>query len=420
LSSTFLSRAKRLFDHDSYTRLSLLLVLAICVAAQPWHRQTGVLAFQVAILFSCILSFKGANLTKHLYQYRWLAVSLALVAMVSLFSWVFRTYEMAPLRSVKPYVTLLAMIPLSIAMKATGFRRWQVALITIVAGLSLGVYALKELYDGTHGRWDAVENAVEFGNYAALVAGMLLVISTQLQTVKFKWPLIVLSLLGAVAAFYVTYKSGTRSSLGIVVLAALCVFAYLLFSMKNWIALALLAVCILGASMTIKETARYGDLENELSKAYVGGYSSGSLGQRLELWRLSGCIADEYPALGVGTGSFKHAQLDHWPATCGVEIRAPKGYFSQAHSVYFQSLATMGYLGLTALMLVLLILLCVAIRSVPSGGLVLLFIVSSFMVAGLTVDLFFKDFMVARFVLLTSLGLACLQNDDTGGLKGVP
>jgi O-antigen ligase len=190
--------------------------------------------------------------------------------------------------------------------------------------------------------------------------------------------------------------------------------------MKNWIALALLAVCILAAGMTIKETSRYGALESELSKALAGGYSSGSLGQRLELWRLSGCIADEYPVLGAGTGSFKHAQLDHWPATCGVEIRASKGYFSQAHSVYFQSLATMGYLGLTALMLVLVILLCVAIRFVPSGGLVLLFMVSSFMVAGFTVDLFFKDFMVARFVLLTSLGLACLQNDDTCGLKGVP
>ena len=343
-----------------------------------------------------------------------------LLAAVSVLSWIFREYEAAPFRSAKPYLTLFAIIPLILAIRTTNFRCWHISLIAISAGLSLGVYALSEVYAGTHGRWDATENAVEFGNYAALVGGLLLVISTQVQTIKCKWWLVLLSLVGAFAAFYVAYKSGTRSSLGIVILAAFCVAGYLVLSLKSWLTLALLAACAFGVGMTIKEADRYSSLESELSKAFAGGYSSGSLGQRLELWRLSMCIADEYPALGTGVGSFKHAQLDKWQATCGVRIRTSKGYFSQAHSVYFQTLATMGYLGLTALFMLFAVLIYTALRRISSGGLLLAFVVSSFMVAGITVDLFFKDFMVVRFVLLTSLGLAWLQDNNSGGFKGVP
>lgn len=400
-------------------RFWLLFLLMICVVAQPWHRGTGVLAFQLAILLSCIVSGRDANFTKRLWEYRWLSGSLLLLAAVSVLSWIFREYEAAPFRSVKPYLTLIAIIPLILAIRTTNFRRWHISLIAISAGLSLGVYALSEVHTGTRGRWDGAENAVEFGNYAALIGGLLLVISMQTQTIKLKWLPVFLSLLVAFAALYVAYKSETRSSLGIFILAALCVSGYLFYSLKSWIALALLAACILGAGMAIKETGRFGTLESELSKAFTGGYSSGSLGQRLELWRLSLCIADQHPALGVGTGSFKYAQLDHWQATCGVRITAPKGYFSQAHSVYFQALATMGYLGLASLLLVFVTLMFTSIRHVSGGGLPLVFLVGSFAVAGLTVDLYFKDFMVARFVVLTTLGLTWLQNNNAGGFKGV-
>lgn len=391
----------------------------VCVAAQPWHRGTGVLAFQLAILLGCVVSFRDADFLKQLYRYRWLAGSLISIALVSVFSWMFREYEDAPFRSVKPYLTLIAIIPLILAMRTLNFRRSEISLIAIFAGLSLGVYALSEVCAGTRGRWDATENAVEFGNYAALVGGLLLILSTQLHTVRWKWLIIGLSLVGSVAALYVSYKSGTRSSVGVFFLAALCVCGYILFSLKNWGVLVLLGVCFVGLAFTISETGRFRTLETELSKAFAGGYSSGSLGQRLELWRLSGCIASEFPVLGVGTGSFKYAQLDHWPETCGVRLRAPKGYFSQAHSAYFQSLATMGYLGLASLLLVLATLVFTSIRHVSGGGLPLVFLVGSFAVAGLTVDLFFKDFMVARFVVLTTLGLTWLQNNNAGGFKGV-
>ena len=373
----------------------------------------------MAILLSCVIAFRDADFLKHLYRYRWLAGSLGSVALVSVFSWVFREYEDAPFRSVKPYLTLIAIIPLILAMRTLNFRRSEISLIAIFAGLSLGAYALSEVCAGTRGRWDATENAVEFGNYAALIGGLLLILGTQLHTVRWKWLIIGLSLAGSVAALYVSYKSGTRSSVGVVLLATLCVFGYILFSLKNWGVLVLLGVCFVCAAFTISETGRFRALETELSKAFAGGYSSGSLGQRLELWRLSGCIASEFPVLGVGTGSFKYAQLDHWPKTCGVGIRASKGYFSQAHSVYFQALATMGYLGLVSLMALFAMLISAALLNIRSGGLFLAFVVSSFMVAGITVDLFFKDFMVARFVLLTSLCLVWLQHNDTGGLKGV-
>ncbi|TPD54759.1 MAG: O-antigen ligase family protein [Thalassolituus maritimus] len=373
----------------------------------------------MAILLSCVIAFRDADFLKHLYRYRWLAGSLGSVALVSVFSWVFREYEAAPFRSVKPYLTLVAIIPLVLAMRTLNFRRWHISFITILAGLSLGTYALSEVWEGTHGRWDATENAVEFGNYAALIGGLLLILSTQLHTAKCKWPIIGLSLVGSLAAFYVSYKSGTRSSAGIALLAAFCVCGYLLFSLKNWFVLALLGTCFVGAAFTISETGRFSTLESELSKAFAGGYSSGSLGQRLELWRLSGCIVSEFPVLGAGTGSFKYAQLDHWPESCGVRLWAPKGYYSQAHSAYFQSLATMGYLGLVSLMALFAMLISAALLNIRSGGLFLAFVVSSFMVAGITVDLFFKDFMVARFVLLTSLCLVWLQHNDTGGLKGV-
>ena len=184
----------------------------------------------MAILLSCVTAFRDADFLKHLYRYRWLAGSLGSVALVSMFSWVFREYEDAPFRSVKPYLTLIAIIPLILAMRTLNFRRSEISLIAIFAGLSLGAYALSEVCAGTRGRWDATENAVEFGNYAALIGGLLLILGTQLHTVRWKWLIIGLSLAGSVAALYVSYKSGTRSSVGVVLLATLCVFGYILFS----------------------------------------------------------------------------------------------------------------------------------------------------------------------------------------------
>ncbi|MEE3208445.1 MAG: O-antigen ligase family protein [Pseudomonadota bacterium] len=374
----------------------------------------------MAILLSCIVAFRDANFTKSLLEYRWLSGSLLLLAVASVSSWIFREYEAAPFRSVKPYLTLVAIIPLILAIRATNFRRWHISIIAISAGLSLGIYALSEVYAGTLGRWDATENAVEFGNYAALVGGLLLIISTEFRAKKVKWLFIGLSLIGSFAAFYVAYKSGTRSSLGIVALSVTGILVYFSVLRKNLLVLGIITVLTIAVGAEVKESPRFEKLVIEVSLALQGGYVGDSLGQRLELWRLSMCIADEHPALGVGTGSFKHAQLDNWPANCGVRIRAPKGYFSQAHSVYFQTLTTMGYLGLASLLLVFATLVFTSIRHVSGGGLPLVFLVGSFVVAGLTVDLFFKDFMVARFVLLTSLGLAWLQHNDSGGFKGIP
>ena len=402
-------------------RSVLIGLMMICFSAQPWNRDTGVVAYQLLVLFSCFVLFRHGGILRSLKNIRWLVVGLLLLAFTSIISWLFREYQEAPFRAVKPYILLLSIILIFLALQSFKLTQRHLLLIAFTAGLSLTVYAISEHLSGNYRRWSAVENAVDFGNYSAIIGGLLILLAVHFKGDKGRKFVPALLLIVGGIAFYASFRSGTRSSLAIVVLALVGLLLYILIAKRNWTVIGLILLSGLVAGYAIKDNPRIGYMGVELTKAMEGNYSSGSLGQRLELWRLSACIAKDTPVFGVGPGALKYAQLDKWPERCGVTIHAPRGYFYQAHSVYFQTLATLGGGGLLSLLFVFGVLVFFGVQRLNKGGIPLVFVSLSFMSAGLTVDLFFKDFLVVRFVLLVVIGLCWLQlqNYDTRRLEGV-
>ena len=398
----------------SSPRLWLLALMAIFFAAQPWHRDAGVTAFQLICLFSTCYLFLFRTLIDRVRELKVLAIGVSGIAAIAVLSWIFREYDEAPIRAVKPYIFLLSIVPIVFLIRIQRIKTSELAFVLIVAGVSMLVYGTQQFVTGYTGRWDGVENAVEFGNYAAVMACLSLLLGFGLVRDRLSWLIrITLFIVGA-AELYITYKSGTRSSLGVVLVAVLIGLAYFSVVRRSWVIVLTLFLVSLLSMFMLKDTPRAKFLQSEVVQAMDGGYASGSLGQRFEMWRLATCLAGEFPLLGVGGGGFKYAQLDSWKSDCDVKITARKGYYHQAHSVYFHTLATMGYLGLIAMLGMLITLVTIGLRYFKSSGALLLFTVLSFMAAGLTVDLYFKDFMVARFILLISIGV-CLISRAPGG-----
>lgn len=396
-----------MFSILSSPRPWLLTLMAIFFSAQPWHRDVGVIAFQFICILSICYLFFNRRLIGHVRELKFLTIGLSSITVIAVLSWIYREYDEAPFGAVEQYVFLLGIVPIVFLIRTERIKTSELAYVLIVAGASLVLYGTQQFVIGHTGRWNGIENAVEFGNYTAVMAGISLLLCFGLTRGRLSLLIrIILFIVGA-AELYITYRSGTRSSLGIVLLAVLIGIAYFSVVRKSWVIVLTLFLVSLLSLFMLKDTPRAKYLQSEVVQAVDGGYASGSLGQRFEMWRLATCLAGEFPVLGVGVGGFKYAQLDTWKSDCDVKITAKKGYNHQAHSVYFHTLATMGYLGLIAMLGMLITLVTIGLRYFKSSGALLLFTVLSFMAAGLTVDLYFKDFMVARFILLISI-VVCL------------
>lgn len=248
----------------------------------------------------------------------------------------------------------------------------------------------------TGGRVSGDENAVTFGNGAFL----LFATCAALFYVSRSWAIKITTACAAIGFMYAAYASGTRGSfLAIPALAAIFFFT-LPGKQKVIMAALVIASIVLLANSNMGQSYKRGI--NNVQAYFESNHVSSSMGQRLEQWRSAWCMFTEAPLLGKGPHQFKQAIQDS-TNQCDIIVTNQKGYYQQAHSYYFNTLATKGILGLIVELGFFLSLIYLGFRKGKETGIVVMAVIGSMLSYGATVDLFFHRYLIDKHLILMAI-----------------
>lgn len=388
----------RLIKHE-YLQLLLtafiLLVVAVFFSAQPMHRATVISC--ATILWVVGLGFLPHYLKNKQFDKNELILYVlgALVFSICLLSWLTSPYFDGKFKIIKPDSRFL-LFPLTvIAIRYSGLTFKHLAI-----ALSCGAITYAYItYTTSSGRVQGDENAVTFGNGAML----LVVVSSCLAFFEKNRLLKVLLALAAIGYFYASFRSGTRGSFVAFIPLSL-LFLYFMTNKMRVVMITLLLVGAIGLSQT-----PLGDRLAQSGGNFIDFFQKGEIrnntGIRLHMWEAAFCLNQEAPWFGLGPHQYKSGILDE-NRICDVKIVTV-----QAHSFYFNALATVGYLGLVAMLAFFFFLgkyswslPLIAKVTIPAALL-------TFLSYSITVDLLFHRYMADKHLTLLAilLGLALSQ-----------
>jgi len=205
------------------------------------------------------------------------------------------------------------------------------------------------LTTGESGRASGAYNAILFGDYAAYVVIFLL---TYLVTKNVGWPLKLAALFSLGCAGQATILSETRGAWIAIPIAFLVLSSMYLKSQADsrikWrtvmISLIALGTIVFIALQDSRIQARSALAISEL-KSYVDGSNlNTSVGLRLQMWEAAILIWKKNPFIGSGLGDYS-TDLKNLIESGESKISS---HFGEAHSLFFEFLATTGLLGLGA------------------------------------------------------------------------
>lgn len=377
----------------AYTGLALF---AICIffAAQPFHRETVISSATLLWVFGLFFlphyvknkSFAKKEIT--LYALGFLAF------LTCLLSWLNSDYFDGKFTTIEADSRFL-LFPLTvIAIRYSGLNFQHFAL-ALVAGSIAYVYIS---YTSTVGRVPGDENAVTFGNGAML----LVVVSSCLAFFEKSKVFRSLLILAALGYFYASYRSGTRGSF--VALAPLCILFFYFMTNKMRVVLALALIIGVIAIGQTPLGSRLSISTDNFINFFDKGEINNNTGIRLHMWQAAFCLNQEAPWLGVGPHQYKTAIQDE-NRSCEV-----KRLSVQAHSFYFNALATIGFLGLASILAFFTFLAyfswslpLIAKVAIPATLL-------TFLSYSITVDLFFHRYLADKHLTLLALLLGLALN----------
>lgn len=217
----------------------------------------------------------------------------------------------------------------------------------VAGALASLVWAYLELRAGRAGTVGAFSNAIPFGNLSLLM-GLFSLISIGWSKGD-GWPLIVLRLVAGGAGLYASYLSQSRG--GWIAIPVLLLIAVATLRHVSWkkrltallVFFALLAAVCVSSSMV---RTRFGQAMEDLH-AYQAGRTDTSVGIRFQLWKAATLMLTRHPFAGVGRGAF-HDKLQALHAE-GV-VTKDAAIYEHAHNEFLYNGATLGVLGLGALL----------------------------------------------------------------------
>jgi len=384
----------------------VLLTVSVFFIAQPFQRSTVISCAMIlwVIGLVCLPHYwKNKEYEKQEFT---LYAAGAVTFLICLVSWLNSPYFDGSLNMIEPDSRFL-LFPLTvIAIRYSGltFQHLAIALILAAAAYTLATYTSPD------SRVRGDENAVTFGNGAML----LLVTSSCLAFFEKNIYLKILLILSAMGYFYTSYRSGTRGSF----IAFIPLSILFLYFMTNKMRIIMIVVLIVGG-ISISQT-RIGEGLSRASVNAISFFQKGdvqsSTGQRLAMWQSSWCFNQENFLLGKGAHQFKAATLDP-NRLCKIEFKNSKGYYDQAHSFYFNSLATIGFLGLGS-MLIFFFQLAKYSWSLPLIAKVTIpAVLLTFLTYSVTVDLLFHRYIADKHLtllaILLGLSLSYRSNKQT-------
>ena len=376
------------------------VLLALFFAAQPFSRNLtmdATVALAVTGLFFIPGMYKRREFHRHDVVLLTACIAVPVVTLLAWFASAYFDGGFAPLKIESRFLLL----PLALL----AFYRAGLTLPTLTAALLIGSvsYAYLTWQWPAHGRVSGDENAVTFGNGAFLLSAIS---AALVLTHKHRiWQL--LALASAAGYAYTAYRSGTRGSF----LAVPCL-GLLLFWVASKPQKIILMVVAFALAIGFTQTSLYDGFKrgfDGFSRYMEHNNAGGSTGQRLEQWQAAWCFFKEDPILGKGPHQFQQAIQDE-ARTCDIRVTNHKGYYSQAHSYYFNTLATQGLLGLLAGLVFFAIVCWYAYRTQHPARFLVYTAVISMLAYGITVDLFFHRYNVDKHLLLLAALLAiCLH-----------
>lgn len=198
----------------------------------------------------------------------------------------------------------------------------------------------------------AYANTIPFGN-VSLLLGLFSLISIGWAR-NDRWSLIVLRLVGGGAGLYASYLSQSRGGwIAIPVLLLIAVATLRHVSWKKRVT-ALLAFFVLLAAVSVSSSivrSRFSQAVDDIH-AYEAGRANTSVGIRFQLWKAASLMLTRHPLAGVGRGKF-HDSLQAIHAEGVITQEATN--FEHAHNEFLYNGATLGVLGIGALLALYLV-----------------------------------------------------------------
>lgn len=403
---TIFKNQNQWLNKDNILSLITWLIITIFLSIQAWNQSPttdmAVLLWVIALLRLALERNKEPLTTGHM-KVIWAGLAVFIAAALS---WYFSPYSPLPFKRLEPDLRFILIGLVFVSLYRSNLSTKHIVISLSIASISYGLSALYQTYELNLHRVHGDENAVTFGNGAFLIFALTLLGAFTFKNIWIKTIIILVSFL----SLYAAIRSGTRGSF--LAIIPLIIFGFIFFKPKFKY---LISVTIVGI-ITVTASVLFTNIENRFTHAYneISTYSDNnkktSSGQRFEQWKGAACIFLEYPLLGAGTRAFKESLLDH-KKECNVNIGG-RGTYSQAHSFYFNTLATKGIIG-CILMLIFILMILKLTKTQPSNQRLLIY---TFLITtasyGLTVDLIFKTFMADKHLLLLAILLSIRESSN--------
>ena len=222
----------------------------------------------------------------------------------------------------------------------------------VIGAITSAVWAYLELRGDRPDMVGAFSNTIPFGN-VSLLLGLFSLISIGWARNE-GWPLIVLRMTGGAAGLYASYMSQSRG--GWIAIPVLLLIAVATLRHVSWkkrvtallVFFALLAAVCVSSSMV---RTRFDQALSDIH-AYEAGQANTSVGIRFQLWKAAALMLTRHPLAGVGRGEFHNSlQAIHAEGVITQEATAVE----HAHNEFLYNGATLGVLGIGALLALYLV-----------------------------------------------------------------
>lgn len=316
----------------------ILLTISVFFIAQPIHRPAVI--DSATVLWVIGLFYVPYYLKQRDFNQQELRIYFtgAITFLICILSWINSPYFDNSFNLLEPEARFL-LFPLAVLAIRYSKLTFQHLVFALLAGSAAYTWTT---YNSPAFRVSGDENAVTFGNGAIL----LFIVSSSLLYFEKSKVLKLLLVISACGYLYASFRSGTRGSFLSIIPLSIFLF-YLLSNKMRWALIFIFVVSGIGISQTTIGTGLVKGAKNTMNY-FTKDSIRNSTGLRLHMWDSAICLNKERPLLGHGPHQYKNATTNE-ESPCKLEAFNSKGYFSQAHSFYFNSLATIGVLGLLSM-----------------------------------------------------------------------
>lgn len=323
----------------------------------------------------------------------------------------------AALQEIRIYIRVLAVVPIALILSRHIGRFWNNFVYgSVVGSVILLIYAVYQILIDGQSHASGAYQRIEYGDFSLLLAGILMIRAIEYKGMDATKNLIYIGIFSGLIAGIL---SGSRGVVLVIPITLVIIYFLTLRNAevenrteKNKVFGVIIAITIIAMLLTVNVIIeRFQHANMEIESYLVSNYQSSSIGDRLNMWRDSVTIFVESPIIGTGIGDFK---TDTAALIKSGGSRAT-WTFTNAHSIYFHNLATMGLLGLLASVISILLIPWILfsyfgknltypnIKMAIYSGKYSIIILS---VYGLRVDWLLSSVIVDTYILIIAFSLA--------------